>query len=74
MMRANRLRRFIGNNSGSAEAPHVATPPDRAGLERNRPRDYRHASWQAWGGNRALRLRMLLQVNRQESPTPAVLA
>jgi hypothetical protein len=68
--RATRLRRLICHDPNSAEASHVATPPDRAGnLSAFRPRDCGHASLEADRGNKALRLRMLFQVNGRVSLT-----
>jgi hypothetical protein len=68
--RAARLRRLMCHDPNSAEASHMATPPDRAGnLSAFRPRDCRHASLEADRGNKALRLRMLFQVNGRISLT-----
>jgi hypothetical protein len=68
--RATRLRRLICHDPNSAEESHVATPPDRAGnLSVFRPRDCGHASLEADRGNKALRLRMLFQVNGRVSLT-----
>jgi hypothetical protein len=51
----------------------VAAPPNRRKSKHVGPRNYRHASSEADYGNIALRLRILLQVNRRVSLTTAKL-